>query len=154
MIWLQVVFWRACCWYLNSNTVANNFLHGSIWGVWSLCEGFQLWYWQTNTSSDYSVHPVLPAMPMWLGTHTKVILRSRCNSWGRRSRISTRGYWRFLFSIALPQDRESHRIRKCCLVEWPMMSRARRIAIALAEKMDAWVGRRLTRTSSWLTAAA
>jgi hypothetical protein len=35
-----------------------------------------------------------------------------------------------------------------------MMSRARRIAIALAENIDAWLGRRLTRTLSGLTAAA
>ena len=97
---------------------------------------------------------VLPAIPMWLGTHTKVMQTPVLSSPCRRSIISTmNGFWRFLFSILLMQDRESERIRNFKLDVWLIISRAKRIALDSAEKIDALFGNLFTRILSPLTAA-
>ena len=61
---------------------------------------------------------VLPAMPMWLGTQTKVMLCSKFICECKRSRISTiRGFCRFLFSMALGRERKTEHVqvsRPCC----------------------------------------
>lgn len=97
----------------------------------------------------------LPTMPMWLGTHTNLILWPElCRLW-RDSRISrTRGFWTFLFSIEFRQDNESDRIRKCLHVDCSTIFRARITARASAEKIDAWSGSLFTRTDPLVTAAA
>jgi hypothetical protein len=69
---------------------------------------------------------VLPAMPIWLGTQTNVMVKPELRSWCRRSRmVRISGFLRSLLSMDLMQESGSEQMRKSWVWDWLMMSRAR-----------------------------
>ena len=139
--WVRWVWPTRSRWMITSSRRGRCRSFGGLmsgWILWSLllvsafhdcCQQLFRWEVISGFKSEYGIRlfeickqraalavasaAVLPAIPMWLGTQTKVMQTPVLSNSCRRSKISTmKRFWRSLFSILLMQDRESDRMRQ------------------------------------------